>query len=452
MDTGGSPALNGRAMVAVGCCWMVATIAAVALWQKAPAFIDASYGSAHQPFELLGMFLSAVTVGTAVVWLWARPERDATTVAVLGASLLPVFAAIHQVSEHAKPSWDWKCYVGGAEAVLAGSTPYADCYLYPPLVAEAMAAAYPWFAMLGEFLALNSPKHWMLMFFVWHSFQVLMVALLVYLLQRLVHREGGSPLMAAIIVAVVLVVCTPLERTIRHNQVNLLVLNLVLLGIDRVRAAPTLAGGLLAVAAHIKLLPLAVMAPMAIGRRWRFVASAGVATAVVAVYPLLSGSSGSLWAEFFAYGPQFVSGEYFRDNSFTGLLFNTVRVPIDAMGGTIQGMQKPLRLAGAAVSIGVVTAVLFAARHCRNFDELGAIGLASMMLLSPVAWEHHYVWALPLVVLVAARRWERHPLTIAAIVVLIGALPTFDVYPLSYHRLAGLLWLLRFELSQGSQR
>ena len=75
-----------------------------------------------------------------------------------------------------------------------------------------------------------------------------------------------------------------------------------------------------------------------------------------------------------------------------------------------------------------------------------------MMLLSPVAWEHHYVWALPLVVLVAARRWERHPLTIAAIVVLIGALPTFDVYPLSYHRLVGLLWLLRFELSQGSQR
>ena len=131
MDTADSPALNGRAMAAVGCCWLLATIAAIALWQKAPAFIDASYGSAHQPFELLGMFLSAVTVGASVVWLWARSERDAATVAVLGASLLPVFAAIHQVSEHAKPSWDWKCYVGGAEAVLAGSTPYADCYLYP---------------------------------------------------------------------------------------------------------------------------------------------------------------------------------------------------------------------------------------------------------------------------------------------------------------------------------
>ena len=378
--------------------------------------------------------------------------RDATTVAVLGASLLPVFSAIHQVSEYAKPSWDWKCYVGGAEAVLAGSTPYADCYLYPPLVAEAMASAYPWFAMLGEFLSLNSPKHWMLMFFVWHSFQVLMVALLVYLLQRLVHREGGSALMGAVTVAVLLVVCTPLERTIRHNQVNLLVLNLILLGIDRVRATPTVSGGLLAVAAHIKLLPLVVLAPMALGRRWRFVMAAGAATVLVAAYPLLAGSSGALWAEFFGYGPQFVSGEYFRDNSFTGLIFNTVRVPIDAMGGTIQGMQAPLRFAGAVTSVGVAAVVLFASRQRRNTDDLGAIGLASMLLVTPVAWEHHYVWALPLMALVAVRRWERHPLTVATIVVLIGALPTFDVYPLSYHRLLGLLWLLRLELGQGSQR
>jgi len=452
MEPLGSTPLHARTMGALGLGWAVVTVAAIALWQKAPAFVDASYGTAHQPFELLGMFLSLMALGFAVVWMWARTDRDATTVGILVLWLLPVFGAIHQISEYAKPSWDWKCYVGGAEAVMAGVSPYKDCYLYPPFVAEFMAGAYPAFAALGEFLSLNSPKHWMLVFFVWHSFQVLMVALSVYLLFRLLRRQGCEPLVAAAVVAALLIVCTPLERTIRHNQVNLVVLNLVLLGIDRARERPLAAGALVGLAAHIKLLPLVVLVPMAILRRHRLVLAGAGVTAAIAAYQIAFSSPPTLWQEFFMHGPQFVSGEYFRDNSFTGFIFNTVRVPIDTMGGTIVGLEGPLRLIGTAVSLAIGGAVLVAMRDCRDVDEAGALGLATMLLVSPVAWEHHYVWALPIVAILVGRHWRERPVAVGVVAMLICGLPTFDVYPLSYHRLAGLLLALRIVIVQGRQR
>lgn len=452
MEPLGSTPLHARAMAAIGLCWAVLTVAAIALWQKAPAFVDATYGGSHQPFELLGMFLSLMAVGFAVAWMGARTERDAATVGVIGLAVLPVFNAIHQVSEYATPSWDWKCYVGGAEAVLAGTSPYTDCYLYPPFVAEFMAGAYPAFAALGEFLSLNSPKHWMLVFFVWHSFQVLMVALAVYLLFRLLRRQACEPLVAAAVVAILLVVCTPLERTIRHNQVNMVVLNLMLLAIDRARARPLTAGALVGIATHIKLLPLLVLVPMATARRYRVVLAGVAVTAAIALYQVLHSVPSTLWQEFFAHGPQFVSGEYFRDNSFTGLIFNTIRVPIDTMGGTIVGLEEPLRIIGTVVSLTVGGAVLYLNRDCKDTDQAGAVGLATMLLVTPVAWEHHYVWSLPLLALLAGREWRNRPVIVGLVVALICGLPTFDVYPVSYHRLVALLAALRVVTRQGRQR
>ena len=452
MENQGTTCLRVPAMATLGAMWALVTFAAIALWQKAPPFIDASYGSGHQPFELLGMFLSLLILGFATFYVWNRNQREPKSIATVGLWVLPVFAAVHQVSEYATPSWDWKCYVGGAEALMTGSSPYVDCYLYPPLVAQVMAGAYPSFAWVGEFLALSSPKHWMLVFFVWHSFQVLMVALLVYLLNRLVLRQGLDAFIAAAVVAALLVVCTPLERTIRHNQVNLVVLNAILLGVDRSHVRPAVSGMLIAIASHIKLLPVAVFAPFMMARKWRVVLPGLVAVVAIAVAQVMFATPSTMWAEFFVQGPQFVSGEYFRDNSFTGFVFNAVRVPVDLMGGSIRGWQEPLRLIGAAVSLGVAAVVFLRLRERDEPDDLGALGMALMLLLSPVAWEHHYVWALPLLALTAARKGRQHPLSVGVCVLLICGLPTFDVFPLSYHRLVGLLLLIRLELVQGTQR
>jgi hypothetical protein len=430
--------------------WCAATIAPLALWQWAPPFIDSTYGGGHQPFELLGLFLSLSALLTAA-WHVRRvdaEDAEAWLVAVLW--LLPVLAVIQQVTEHAQPSWDWKCYVGAADALRAGLSPYTDCYLYPPLFAQLLAGAYPVFHRLGEALSMMAPKHWMVVFFFWHSFQVLMVALCALLLTRLARREGMSSVVAAGVVAVLLVVDTPLQRTIRHNQVNLIVLNLVLLAADRLAVRSSIAGLLVAIAAHIKLLPAVLIGVMALERRWRAVMVAVGVTVGIAAVQYWGMEPAGMWVQFFEHAPQFVQGEYFRDNSPTGLMFNLVRVPVDLLGGDVRGWASPLRVLGLIVSLGLSAWVAQGMRNNPDSDRLWAEGLAMMLLLSPVAWEHHYVWALPLSVVAIARCWKGSPFRVGFALILIFGLPTFDVFPLSYHRLLGLMVL--FATVRGSVR
>ena len=289
---------------------------------------------------------------------------------------------------------------------------------------------------------MRAPKHWMLVFFFWHSLQVLMVALLGYLLLRLARREGLSAMVSAGLVAALLLVDTPLQRTIRHNQVNLVVLNLVLLSLDRLLARPKSAGLLVALAAHVKLLPAVFVGIMGMQRRW-LAAFSGllVGGALAAAQVWLSQPEG-MWLEFFVHAPQFGQGEYFRDNSPTGLLFNFVRVPMDMFGGDVRGWVLPLRLLGLLLSLVLGAWIARGMLQNPDTDRLWAEGLALMLVLSPVSWEHHYVWALPLGVIAIARGWRMKPALVFPGAVLIFGIPTFDLFPMSYHRLFGLLLLL----------
>ena len=69
--------------------------------------------------------------------------------------------------------------------------------------------------------------------------------------------------------------------------------------------------------------------------------------------------------------------------------------------------------------------------------------VALTLLISPLVWENHYVLAVPLALWAVATRWRDRPWQIGIGVFLMFALPTFDVFPLSYHRIVGLLMLLQ---------
>jgi hypothetical protein len=62
--------------------------------------------------------------------------------------------------------------------------------------------------------------------------------------------------------------------------------------------------------------------------------------------------------------------------------------------------------------------------------------------VSPSVWEHHYVLALPLALWAVALRGRDRPGLVALGIFLMLCMPTFDLYPLSLHRLAGMLMLL----------
>jgi len=287
-------------------------------------------------------------------------------------------------------------------------------------------------------------------FFFWHSFQVLMVAFSMLLLTRLAQREGMSRLVAVGVVAALLLVDTPLQRTIRHNQVNLIVLNVMLLASDRIGSRSSVAGLLVAMAAHIKLLPAILIGVLGLQRRWVAVSVAVCSAVGLAAVQQWGMTPAGMWTQFFDHAPQFVQGEYFRDNSPTGLMFNLIRVPVDLLGGDIRGWAVPLRGVGLLASVGLAAWVVQGMRTKPDDDRLWAEGMAVMLLMSPVTWEHHYVWALPIAVVAVARCWEHHPMRIGSALILIFGLPTFDVFPLSYHRLMGLIIL--FASVRGSAR
>ena len=73
----------------------------------------------------------------------------------------------------------------------------------------------------------------------------------------------------------------------------------------------------------------------------------------------------------------------------------------------------------------------------------GAIdAIALGLMVSPSVWEHHYVLAIPIALwAIVLRRHDRLWLTGIG-VFLIFCLPTFDVFPLSHHRMMGLLILI----------
>ncbi len=71
-------------------------------------------------------------------------------------------------------------------------------------------------------------------------------------------------------------------------------------------------------------------------------------------------------------------------------------------------------------------------------DALVAIGL----LISPSVWEHHYVLAIPIAIWAVATQGYDRPWQVSIGTFLIFCLPTFDVFPFSFHRITGLLMLL----------
>ena len=63
------------ALSIVGLLWVLVTGIPLLLWRLSPPFIDSTYGGGHQPFELLGLFLSVLALGTAG-WLAHRKKPD----------------------------------------------------------------------------------------------------------------------------------------------------------------------------------------------------------------------------------------------------------------------------------------------------------------------------------------------------------------------------------------
>jgi alpha-1,2-mannosyltransferase len=307
---------------------------------------------------------------------------------------------------------DLQVYRAGGQHVLAGAPLYAGGvlldlpFVYPPFAAVLFAplALLP----LGLLKVLWTGAG---------------VALLAYVVHRCAPRAGWP---VVVLLAVVATALDPVRTTLYLGQINILLLALVvgdLLG----RPGSRLRGVGVGLAAAVKLTPLLFVVYLVATRRWRAAATALAAFLAAAGlgFLLAPADSVAFWFE-----GTFLSAD--RISDVAGPSNHSVNGLLARLGA--EGLPW---LTGAAV-LGAATIVLAVRAH-RAGDELLALtlcGLASAAL-APFAWSHHYVWVVPLAVLLGTRalagdRWAATGLAgvLATTVAVVTALPGPHVGPI----------------------
>jgi alpha-1,2-mannosyltransferase len=305
---------------------------------------------------------------------------------------------------------DLQVYERAGDAVRHGRTLYEDLdsrlvFTYPPFAALAAAVVAPFTGWLGQFL--------------WTIATVLaLVGVVVLSFDSLVKRcpPGWRPLALGAVVSLALI-SHPLIEHVFYGQVNVFLVLLCLLDMLALRRRwPQ--GVLIGIATALKLTPGVFAAYLLVTGRRRggltAIATAVGCTAVAAV--VLPSASVDFWTRQ-VYEGQRVAGSvtYTSNQSLLGLIARTIP------GGP-----------GTAVWVvaAVAVAVLGFTRGREAFeagDERAGVAITALLavLLSPIAWIHHFVWFVPVVgALVADGRDRRRVIaSMVVTVVLLLRLP-----------------------------
>ena len=320
---------------------------------------------------------------------------------------------------------------------LSEGRPLHERYIYPPLLAAACELLVP-FGRGGMRTAL------------WIG-NVLAVSAFAGLLSLTLVRYGFERRVSAGLVLAFMAVNVPVLRTLMYGQVNLHVANLILLALLVYPRLPVGSALALALAVHLKSSPVVLVLPFLTerNRRWTaaFVAWMGVvAAAIYAVH----GAQPFLDFLHNARGVYAWADLCFRENSIDSFLRSTAAV----LGGPFGLVDLPLvRLVAKAAVLATALAVAgisirrgaFVSPRGPGSDVLNAWpALAVLMVLaSPLVWEHHPVFvALPFLVITRRLQAPGEWAAFSFAYLLVFLMPTFDFYPWSFGRLAGLLALL----------
>lgn len=332
-----------------------------------------------------------------------RVARGAGRALALAALAFAVaFAA--QLAGRGNSGWmyDAGVYRLGAHLALSG----AD--LYPAVARHPFT--YPPFAAL-VFVALQLPPE-AVMAICWTALNVACFGFAAWLsLGQVGVREPRRRLLAGLAVCAAAVWLDPIEATLLMGQINLLLLGLVLADLllpDRSRFK----GLLLGIATGIKLEPGLFIVYLLLTRRFAAAARAGAAfAATVAVgFVALPQSSFRYWNGTFLNSRRVGDAANPRSQSIQSLVARWLHA--DASTALVVGLDA------TAASVTLAIAVW---AHRRG-DELLAICVtaAGMLLVSPITWQHHWVWVLPMLIWLGREALARRSLPTLAALALLG--------------------------------
>lgn len=337
--------------------------------------------------------------------------RVAVVLAALAA--LTVYVVPRLLASRAQwPMWDVNVYWWGGRQALHDASLYAAheprSFTYPPFAA----------AMFG--LGGAAPE-----IFLKVSMVVLSLAGLAVVCWLSV-REAGFPRRPELaFVAVALALLTqPVAYTLHLGEVNLVLAGLIAADLLPRHDGAWWQGIATGVAAGIKLTPLIFVAYLLVTRRFRAAAAATLTFAATAGagFVLLPAQSRSFWLHGVFLNQRRIGNNYNPANqSLAGMMAR--------LGGGLPAVHTWWVLAALAVGAGGLAIAAVLHRRGQRLAGVAVCGLTGV-LVSPISWTHHWVWVVPLLVVMAAAAWRRRsPAWALATVALFTAFAGLDPMP-----------------------
>ncbi|GAB3598020.1 hypothetical protein GCM10027446_27240 [Angustibacter peucedani] len=284
---------------------------------------------------------------------------------------------------------DVEVYREAARSIVLGRPVYEQLTESPQL----LPFTYPPFSALLALPMAFVPFH--VVGWVWTALQVAATYLTVVIaFRRLLARAGGWRWVVGALLTVPLLYLHPVSDGVRFGQVNafLVLVCLVDLAVVRRGGFRLPLGVLVGLATAVKLTPGVFLVHLAVTRRWRALATAvgAAAAATIGAFLVLPEASLAFWGGALSDPARLGPNRGTSNQSLRGVL---LRLGPEGTAGSALWL-----LCAAAVAVAGYAVARRAYRAGDPVAEVAVMGLMAV-LLSPVAWIHHFAW---MVVVVAA--------------------------------------------------
>lgn len=460
---------------------LLTVVVPLVIWRLQLSIVEQTFSGGHpgtvdsQPIEVFSFLVSIGLV--SVTWKQVRKYKIKTlsdlvpVVLPLAVSLNGLFVIVEH--SHAKSS-DYMCYQNAGAAVVNALNPFTGnppCYLYPPLPAQFLGFIYQAIQQSALLPPAISDKAWDVVFYLYQCIQFFQLTLAYFLTYILAQTMGLKRLQSLGLVSGLFLFNFPLVRTLEFSQVNLWILNCFLLAVILLQRFPFLSGLAIALGGHIKLYPLILLLPWGMTQKFRAIAGALSSFLVILILQTNWGKDWTLWQQFFTYFKNVEKPTNYRNNSIWSLVYNLFKIPQLLFHASWESA-VPIVVAvlNIAILIWFVVRIVHREKIYAKLSKTISVSqkelwnqsyrfcghsvdtIALSLLISPSVWEHHYVLALPMTLWAIITCRMDHPLRAWIGVFLIFWLPSFEIFPISYHRLLGLLFLVYLTSPTATER
>jgi alpha-1,2-mannosyltransferase len=302
---------------------------------------------------------------------------------------------------HGRMGVDSAVYRSGGVALLTGEPLYDGMTLgAEPWWAE-LPFTYPPFAALVFVPLTILPT--VLAWGVLTAISVLSMSLVIRIvLEKVPNRPGWlDPQKATVWFSILMLGMEPVWRTLFLGQINLILMLLVVLDVLVITTAKgrlgKWGGVLVGVAAAVKLTPLIFVAHLLLtGRRTAAIRAVATFAALQGLMFLINARDAwHYWTITVVGDPMRIGPVYWNGNQSLNGLINRITL-LDPSS------TKVALIIGAAVAI---PAMLMVRRFHRHGRAVAALMVSAFfgLFFSPVSWTHHYVWVVPLLIMLIAR-------------------------------------------------